>query len=100
MVCQHATHRLQESTHPHEPVTGLEALLALLVIVHQTETGGAAATELGLEAEDDDTLGVGLVDGSKLLTKLGTRDGRAGGVALKADRQSMLSRRAGTRTGW
>ena len=90
-------------THPHESVLGLELLLRSLVIVDETETSRSATTELGLkehativsattlraptipspthlEAEDGNSLLVGLVQSSQLLAELRSRDRGSGGV--------------------
>ena len=40
--------------------SGLELGQRILVVVDQTESGGSAASEFGLEAEQDDVLGCGL----------------------------------------
>ena len=76
----------KNTTHTNKPVLGLELLLALLVVVDQAETLGRAATELGLEAKDDDALGLGLVERGELLGELGARDVGAGGVEDSQDK--------------
>jgi hypothetical protein len=42
--------------------------------VHQSESGGSSSSEVGLEAERNDLLGVGLVHGSELLGELSSGD--------------------------
>jgi hypothetical protein len=61
-------------------VLGLESLLALLVIVDQSESSGSTTSELGLESESGNSGLVGLVQSSELLVELGLGDGGTGGV--------------------
>ena len=68
------------NTHADEPVLGLKLLLALLVVVDEAKALGRAATELGLEAKDDDLLGLGLVERGELLRELLARHVGARGV--------------------
>ena len=60
-----------------EAVLGLELAEGVLVVVDEAEAGGLSATELGLEAEHDGELGIGLVHtadnlGELVLGNIGT----------------------------
>jgi hypothetical protein len=74
------TSACQMDTHADETVTGLELLLALLVVVDQAEALGDTTAELGAETKDDDTLLLGLVKLREALAELSAREVGAGGV--------------------
>lgn len=78
---------------------GLKLLLRVLIIVDQTETGRRTATELGLKTEDDDTILVGLVKGTKFLRELRTRDVGASGVEDSEDKLSSVEETVGDELG-
>jgi len=59
-----------KTTHSHKTVLGLKLLLALLVVVDHTETLRRSTSELGLQAEDDNSGLLGLVERSELLGQL------------------------------
>ncbi len=61
--------------YPDEAVLGLELLGNGEVVVDETEAGALAATELGLEAEEEHSLGIlDLVHLTDLLLELGLGD--------------------------
>ena len=62
--------RKRKTTHSHKTVLGLKLLLALLVVVDHTETLRRSTSELGLQAEDDNSGLLGLVERSELLGQL------------------------------
>jgi hypothetical protein len=80
-------------------VPGLKLLLALLVVVNHAKALGKAATELGLEAKDDDPLLVRLVQGGELLAELGARDVGAGGVKDGDDKLLAVEQTVGDELG-
>jgi len=61
--------------YPLQVALGVVLLAGVHVVVNQSEPGGAAASELGLEAEDNHILLVlRLVDLRELLSKVGLGD--------------------------
>jgi len=64
----------------HKPVAGLVLLEVLDAVVDETEARGASAAEHGLEAVDDDSVHVSLVELGDVLAELLLGDGLASGV--------------------
>lgn len=67
-------------TYSDKSVLGLKLLLALLVIVDQTETLRRSTSKLGLQAKNDDSLPVRLVQAGQLFAELRSRQVGSGGV--------------------
>ena len=69
-----------EITHSDKSVLWLKLLLAVLVIVHQTETCTGTTAEFGLETENDHSLLVSLVQRREFLAKFSSGQVGSGGV--------------------
>lgn len=76
-------------THPDEPVLGLKLLLRVLVVVDQAETLAGTTTKLGLHAENDDPLLLGLVQGGELVAEL--IPGQVGSGRVEDSEDKLLS---------
>lgn len=82
------------NTHPDKTVLGLE-LHALTAVVDEREASGAATTEVGAHAEDDDVSLVGLVHGSQLLAQFVLADVGPGRVDHVKDHLPALEQTVG-----
>lgn len=63
-----------KTAYPNKTVSRLKLPLRLLAIVDQRKPSAPSSTELSLEAEGHDTLGVGFELGSELLVQLDLGD--------------------------
>lgn len=86
---------------------GLKLLLALLVVVNHTETLAGSTSELGLQAEDDNSGLLSLVEGGELLGQLipgqvgsgGVEDGEDELLAVEQSVRDELGRSQGNGAG-
>lgn len=78
---------------------GLKLLLALLVVVNHTETLRRSTTELGLQAENNDSCLLSLVQRGELLSELISGQVGAGGVENSEDKLLAVKQSVGDELG-